>query len=78
MLVWTGLPFIRSSQNHRARRIERGKKTRLTEEEVGRQPQGMDGPVVHQVPELSGEQTKKEEIGYETILPAPTTLAVNG
>ena len=29
----------------------RGKKTRQTEEEMGRQHQGMDMPGVHQVPE---------------------------
>ena len=32
--------FIRSVQNHIARHSERGKKTRQTEEEVGRQHQG--------------------------------------
>ena len=35
--VRSGLPFIRSGQNHLARHSERGKKTRQTEEEVGRQ-----------------------------------------
>ena len=35
-VVWTCLPFIRSSQNHLARHSERGKKTRQTEKEVGR------------------------------------------
>ena len=34
---------------------ERGKKKRQTEEEVGRQHQGMDGPEVRQVPKGSGE-----------------------
>ena len=34
--------FIRSGQNRLARRSERGKKTRQTEEEVGRQHQGME------------------------------------
>ena len=38
-VVWTCLPFIRSVQNHLARHSERGKKTRQTEEEVGRQHQ---------------------------------------
>ena len=33
---------IRSGQNHLPRNSERGKKTRQTEEEVGRQHQGMD------------------------------------
>ena len=33
-MVWTCLPFIRSGQNHLARHSERGKKKRLTGEEV--------------------------------------------
>ena len=42
VVVWSRLPFIRSGQNHLERYSERGKKTRQTEEEVGRQHQGMD------------------------------------
>ena len=57
---------------------ERGKKTRQTEEEVGRQHQGMDRPGVRQVPEGSREQGKMEETGCEIICGAPTTLAVKG
>ena len=49
------LPFIRSSQKHLARHSERGKKTRWTKEEVGRQHQGMDRPGVRQVPEGGGQ-----------------------
>ena len=45
-----------------------------TEEEVGRQHQGMDTPGVRQVPEGSGEQGKMEETGSEIICDAPTTL----
>ena len=60
-VVWTCLPFIRSGQNHLARHCERGKKTRQTEEEVGRQHQAMDRPGVRQVPEGSGERGKMEE-----------------
>ena len=56
VVVWSCFPFIRSGQNHLARHSERGKKTRQTEEEVGRQHQGMDRPGVQQVPEGSGEQ----------------------
>ena len=41
-VVWSCLPFIRSGLNHLARHSERGNKTRLTLEEVGRQYQGMD------------------------------------
>ena len=55
---------------------ERVKKTRQTEEEVGRQHQRMDRPGVRQVPEASGEQRKMEEAGCENICSAPTTLAV--
>ena len=57
---------------------EREKKTRQTEEAVGRQHQRMDGPGGRQVPEGSGEQGKMEESGCETICGAPTTLAVKG
>ena len=35
-VVWSCLPFIRSGQNHFAKHSERRKKTRQTEEEVGR------------------------------------------
>ena len=77
-VVWSCLPFIRSGQNHLARHSERGKKTRQTEEEVGRQHQWMDRPGVHQVPEGSVEQGIMEETGCEIICGAPTTLSVKG
>ena len=57
---------------------ERGKKTRQTEEEVGRQRQGIDRPGVRQVPEGSEERGEMEETGCEIICGAPTTLAVEG
>ena len=41
-VVWSYLLFIRCGQNHIARHSESGKKTRQTEEAVGRQHQGMD------------------------------------
>ena len=71
---------IRSGQNHLARHSERGKKTRQTEEVVGRQHQGngLDRPEVWQVPEGSGEQGKVEDTGCEIICGAPTTLRVKG
>ena len=56
--VWSCLTFIKSDQIHLARHSERGKKTRRTEEEVGRQHQGMDRPGVRQILEGSGEQGK--------------------
>ena len=58
-----------------ARHSERGKKTRQTEEEVGRH-QGMDRPGVRQVPEGSGEQKKTEKTGCKIIRSAPTTPTV--
>ena len=77
-LQWYGscLPFIKSGQNHPARHSETGKKTRQTEEEVGRQHQRMDRPGVHQVPEGSEEQGRMEKTGCEIICGAPTTLAL--
>ena len=77
-MVWICLPFIRSGQDHLARNVERGKMTRQTEEEMGRQQQGMGKPEVCQVPEGSGEQRKMEETGCEVICGSPMTLAVKG
>ena len=77
-VVWSCLLFIRSDQNHLAGLSERGKKTRRTKKEVGRQHQGMYRPGVRQVPEGSGEQGKMEKTGCKIICGAPTTLAVNG
>ena len=78
MFTRSCFPFIRSGQNHLARHSQRGKKTRRTKEEVGRQHQGMDRPGVRQVPEGSGEQGKLEKTGCKIICGAPTTLAVKG
>ena len=77
-VVWSCLPFIRSGQNLLARHSGREKKTRQTEEEVGRQHQEIDRPGVRQVPEGSGEQGEIGETGCEIICDAPTTLAVKG
>ena len=77
-VVWSCIPFVRSGQNHLARHSEREKKIRQTEEEVGRQHQGMDRPGVRRVSEGSGEQGKMEETGCEIICGAPTALAVKG
>ena len=77
-VVWSCFPFVRSGQNHLARHSERGKKTRQTEGEVGRQHQGEDRPGVRQVPEGNGEQGKMEKTVCKIIYGAPTTLAVKG
>ena len=55
-----------------------GKKARQTDEEVGRQLEGMDRLGVRQVPEGSGEQGKMEETGSEIICGVQTILAVKG
>ena len=57
---------------------ERGNKTRQTEEEVGRQHQGMDRPGVWQVLEGSRVQGNVEKTGFEIICSTPTTLAIKG
>ena len=77
-VVLSCFPFIRSGQNHLARHSERWKKTRQTEEQVGRQHQGLDRPGVRHIPEGSGEQGKMEKTGCRIICGAPTTLAVKG
>ena len=77
-VVWKCLPFIRSGQNHLASHIERRRKTRQTEEEVGRQHQRMDRPGVRQVPESIGEQRKMEETCCEIICGAPVTFRWGG
>ena len=77
-VAWSYVPLIRSGQNHLARHSERGKKTRQTEEEVGRQHQEMDSSGVRQVPEGNEGQWKMEETGCEIICGAKTSLAVKG
>ena len=67
-----------SGQKHLARHSERGKNTRQTEEEVGRQHQRMDRSGVRQVQTGSGEQGKMEETGCEIICGALSTLAIKG
>ena len=77
-VVWSCFQVIRSGQSHLARHSKRVVKARQTEEEVGRQHQGMDRPGVRKVPDGSEEQRKMEETGYEVICGASTTPAVTG
>ena len=65
-VVWSCLPFVRFGQNHLARHSERGKKTRRTKEEVGRQHQGMDRPGVQQVPEGSENRENRRKLGVKS------------
>ena len=55
--------------------VKMGKKTK-TEEEMGRQHQGMDRPGVRLVPEGGGKQGKMGETGCEMICGDTTTLTV--
>ena len=55
---------------------ERGRKTRQTEEEVGRQHQGMDRPGVCQILEGIENRGKWRKLVCEIIRSAPTTLMV--
>ena len=49
---------------------EKGKKTRQTEEEVGRQHQGMDRPGVRQVPEGGGDKEKwRKLVAKSSVVP---------
>ena len=77
-VVWTCLPFIRSGLNHLARHNERGKKTRQTEEKVGRQHQGMDRPEVFQVPEGGGERGKWRKLVVKSSVVPKRPSAVKG
>ena len=54
--------------------VEREEKTRQTEEEVGRQHQGMDRPGVRQVSEGSGELGKNGENWLQNYLWCPNDL----
>ena len=57
--------------------MERGKKTRQREEEVGRQHQGMDS-LEFAKSQRAVEKGKMEKTGCKIICGAPTTLAVKG
>ena len=57
--------------------MERGKKTRQREEEVGRQHQGMDS-LEFAKSQRAVEKGKMEKTGCKIICGAPTTLAVEG
>ena len=70
-VVRSCFPFIRSGQNHLARHSERGKKMRPTEEEVGRQHEGMDRPGVRQVSEGKWRTGKNGEklVAKSSVVP---------
>ena len=71
-MVWSCFPFIRFGQNHLVTNNERGKKTRRTKEEVGRQVWSSASP------RGQWRTGKMEKTGCKIICGAPTTLAVKG
>ena len=77
-VVLTCLPFIRSGLYRLVRHDGRGKKTRQTGKDAGRQHQGMDRPGVRKVSEGSVEQSNMEETGCEVNCDVSTTPAVKG
>ena len=77
-VVWSCLPFIRSGQNHLARHVERGKKTRQTEEEVGRNIREWTGLEFGKSQRAVENRGKWKKTGCKIICGAPTTLAVKG
>ena len=69
-VVWPCPPSIRFGESHLARHSERGKKTRQTEEEVGRQHQGMDRPGVRLVPEGRENREKwRKLVAKSSVVP---------
>ena len=77
-MVWSCFPFIRSGQNL-ARRSEKWKKARQTEEEVARQHiREWTGLEFAKSQRAVDNREKMEEAGREIICGAPTTLEVKG
>ena len=69
--MWYGhmFPFIRSGQKHLTRHSEGGKKTRQTEEKLGRQHRGIESLGFHQ---------SQSDTGCDVICSALTTVAAKG
>ena len=63
-------PVLQVWPNHLAKHSERGKKTKQTEEEVGRQHQGMDRPGVRQVPEgVENREKWRKLVAKSSVVP---------
>ena len=71
----TCLLFVKSGQNHLARHSERGKRTRQTEEKVGRQHQGMDRRRIHQVE--NREKWRKLVVKSSVVPQRPSWLTLS-
>ena len=77
-VVWSCSQFIRSGQIHLARHSERQKKTRQTEEEVGRQLQRMDALEFGKSQRAMKNRETWRQLVAKIICGAPTTLEVKG
>ena len=77
-MVWSCLLLIRSGQNHLGRHNERGKKTRQTAEEVGRQHREWTGLEFTKSQRAVENREKWRKLIAKIICGAPTTLAVKG
>ena len=77
-MVWSCFPFIRSGQNHLARHSERGKKTRRTKEEVGRNIREWTGLEFGKSQRAVENRERWKKTGCKIICGAPITLVVKG
>ena len=77
-MVWPHLNILWHGEDNSARDSERSKKERKTEEEMGRQHQGMDRNWVWRFHESSGRQGRMEKYCCNIICGAPTTSKVKG
>ena len=77
-MVWSYLKILGHGEDSSAGGSERNKKERKTEEEMGREHQGIDGNGVWRFPEGSGRQGKMERYCCNVICGAPTTSEAKG
>ena len=77
-MVWPHLKMLWHGGDNSARDIERSKKERKTEEEMGRLHQGMEWNGVWRFPEGSKRQEKMERYCCNIICGAPMTSKVMG
>ena len=77
-MVWPHLKILWHGEDNSAGDNERSKKERKTEEEMGRQHQGMDRNGVLRFLEGSGRQRRMERYCCNVICGTPTTSEFNG
>ena len=77
-MIWSCLPFIKSGQNHHARHSERGKKTRRTKEEVGRNIREWTGLEVAKSQRAVEDREKWRKLIVQSFVVPQRTVAVKG